>query len=119
MNYEETAIDNPALRISLGVLIATGKMRKEVSRELFIYLKVYKEQTIQRLHNPLADWIILSSRAYTGRVILKQLAGWWIWESLDRCTVISQFFTETEQEEILTRLLQIEKSPGKIQKSML
>jgi hypothetical protein len=92
------------LRIALGISIATGRMRKEVARELFIFLGIYEDRLIQRLYNPLADWIIQDSRNYTGRVILKQLAGWWIWEGLDRCTIISQFFTESEQILILTFL---------------
>lgn len=93
------------LRVALGISIATGRMRKEVARELFIFLGIYEERIIQRLHNPLADWVIQNSRSYTGRVILQNLAGWWIWEGMDRCTIISQFFTEAEQILILSEVI--------------
>lgn len=102
---------NPALRIALGVSIAKGRMRKEVSREFMIYLKVYESRTIQLLYNPLADWIIIDSKEYKGKAILKQLAGWWIWEGLDRCSQIASYFTEFEQiliyESLLNKRLQI------------
>lgn len=98
-------VDNPALVVSFGILIAKGILRKENAREILIEIGIFKsiDASKQCLIPLLADEVIRLTKDWKSPndAIYKMTGAWWMEEATLRCSIIAAFFTQQEQLSIL------------------
>ena len=103
-------VENQALSVSFGFLIATGVVRKENARELLIELGIYRFIDVkkQQLVAALAEEVISVTKKWESPNdgIYKMGGAWWMLEAANRCDSLSCFFTPEEQYRIAEKLLE-------------
>ena len=103
-------VENQALSVSFGFLIATGVIRKENARELLIELGIYRFIDVkkQQLIASLAEEVISVTKNWKSPNdgIYKMGGAWWMLEAANRCDSLSCFFTPEEQYRIAEKLLE-------------
>ena len=101
-------VENQALSVSFGFLIATGVVRKENAREILIELGIYRFIDVkkQRLITALAEEVITATKRWKSPNdgIYKMGGAWWMLEAANRCDSLSCFFTDAEQWLIVEKL---------------
>jgi hypothetical protein len=99
-----------SLRISIGSLIASGRMHPSVSREIMIWLGCYEyiDPSKQCLYSDLTEWILEDCRLWCSRnpnSIYSMSPHSYLQNAVQRIEGICPYFSAEEQASILEEIM--------------